>query len=274
MNEIIEVAVRGVSVLIALWIIARLMPVKPAGQLSLLELLWLAGLVVVAGMGSVLLSIPASHVAVALFLWGGLPLFIYWLCRKSRTVAKLMMGRREEVARNGTFFEKVLTKKGITVDELLYKLASNHVFRLSDVESAVLERNGELTVEVKQDKRTPTPVTVIREGVIDHDALSSRGLSQQFLSTELEKQQVTLKNVYIGQVDEYGQLFIDVYNDQLSKEQPESELPLLWASLRRAQAELSAYSLQEEETSVKDMYTRCSHQLDEAIQEVKPLLKP
>src|SRR5690606_2859873 len=143
-----------------------------------------------------------------------------------------------------------LKKERYTTDELLNQLRQKNAFRVADVEFAVLETSGNLSVLMKPQNQpltaarlgivvpnTPEPQTVIMDGKIMDEPLATAGYSRAWLHTELEKIGVTVENVYLAQVDEYGQLYIDMYDDQLQIPAP-SSLALLWASLKKIEADL------------------------------------
>ena len=63
------------------------------------------------------------------------------------------------------------------------------------------------------------------------EPLSASGHNRAWLHAELEKLGVVIENVFLGQVDSYGQLTIDIYNDKLQMPSPQNK-PLLLASLK------------------------------------------
>src|SRR5690606_38998165 len=116
--------------------------------------------------------------------------------------------------KDGKVLEDNLKKERLTSDELMGKLRGQQVFRMSDVEFALMEPSGAINVLLKKEQMpiTPShlgikvapeqePQTVIMDGNIMDEPLATMGLSRQWLNTELEKIGVTLANVYLGQVD-------------------------------------------------------------------------
>ncbi|MDX5875379.1 DUF1657 domain-containing protein, partial [Bacillus cereus group sp. BfR-BA-01344] len=73
--------------------------------------------------------------------------------------------------------------------------------------------------------------------------LSASGHNRAWLHAELEKLGVVIENVFLGQVDSYGQLTIDIYNDKLQMPSPQNK-PLLLASLKKCHADLELFSLE------------------------------
>ena len=145
-----------------------------------------------------------------------------------------------------------LNKQHITGDELLRKLRQKDIFRFADVEFALLETNGELNVLLKDEKvqvikrksvkQSKQPETVIADGRILDESLGNRGLNRDWLQTELAKQDISLENVFLGQIDENGDLYVDVFDDSLQQVEPVT-LPLLKAQIHKVQADLQSYAL-------------------------------
>ena len=96
------------------------------------------------------------------------------------------------------------------------------------------------------------------------EALRSAGKSRGWLCTELEKLEVSLDNVFIGQVDSYGELTVDLYDDKLQVPLP-TQRPLLLATLKKTQADLEIFSLGTEDEKAKEMYKKNAKLVKEAI---------
>lgn len=77
------------------------------------------------------------------------------------------------------------------------------------------------------------PEVVIKDGKMLDEPLATRGFNRNWLQAELSKMDVALENVFLGQVDQYGQLTVDLFDDQLQVPQP-TELPLLHANLKKS----------------------------------------
>lgn len=181
--------------------------------------------------------------------------------------------------------EDNLKKERYTTDELLELLRKKDVFKVADVEFAVLEPTGDLSVMLKKENQPLTPKdvnltvasvkepqTVIMDGEILDEPLSTIGRSRGWLKTELEKQGVTIENVFIGQVDSYGQLTIDLFDDKLQVPSPQ-EKPLILSTMKKCQADLESFALGTESKEAKQMYRLNSEKLQEAIDKVTPILK-
>lgn len=178
-----------------------------------------------------------------------------------------------------------MKKAHYSTDNLLSELRKKNIFSVADVEFALLETTGDLSVLLKKEKQPVTPKdlqlptmtevepqTVIMDGEIMDEALTNRGLNRKWLKIELEKMNATVENVFIGQVDSFGQLTIDLYDDNLTVPEPVQK-PLLLATIKKCQADLELFALATENESAKQMYKQSAKQIDEVYGKVQPLLK-
>src|SRR5699024_887329 len=103
------------------------------------------------------------------------------------------------------------------------------IFQVADVEFALLEPTGRISVLPKTENQALTaklmdlklapkkePQTVIMDGQMLLEPLANLILNPTWLNTELDKLNVTIENVFLGQADSDGQLTVDLYDDQLS----------------------------------------------------------
>jgi hypothetical protein len=166
----------------------------------------------------------------------------------------------------------------------MMQLHKKNVFLVADVEFAVMEINGDLNVLLTRDNQPLTsnhlgikiapeqePQAVIMDGEIMDDPLTDLGLSRGWLNMELEKIGVPIENVFLGQVDAFGQLYVDLFDDQILVPQPQLRATLL-ALLKKSEADLELFGLATKSKRAKQMYEECSKKLAKTISELTPLL--
>ena len=204
---------------------------------------------------------------------------------KNKPFRDFIEGKGTVFIKDGKIMEDNLKKEKYTIDELLDLLRKKSVYQAADVEFAVLEATGDLNVLLKKENQPLTakdlgiavapskePQTVIMDGEILDEPLSTIGQSRRWLHTELEKLGVTIENVFLGQVDSYGQLTVDLFDDKLQVPSPQ-EKPLLLSTMKKCQADLELFALGTEVEKAKHMYSQNSQKLQEAIDKVTPLLR-
>lgn len=281
----LEVGIRSLVGLLLVLGITRLYIRKPIGETSQLEFGLIASVVLILAIGSFQLSIPITYLLIALAVWGGGAIGIVLLSMQSAAFRTMIYGKGIPVMKDGKVLEDNMKKEHLTTDELLRKLRAKQVFQFSDVEFAVLEGNGELNVLVKKEQQPVTakmlnqhvapikePETVIMDGKVLDEPLATRGLSRQWLEQELAKMNAIIENVFLAQVDEYGQLTIDLFDDVLQVAKP-TELPLLDAGLKKVQADLQLYALDTDNKQVKRMYQWSSKQMEDVYQLISDYIK-
>lgn len=281
----LSVIIRSLTALTVLFIMTRLLGKKQISQLSFFEYVLGITLGELAGFISTDIEAHFIHGFIAMLVWFTVPFGAELLTMKSTVLRHWFEGKGRVIIKGGKVLEDNLKKERLTADELLEQLRGKNVFNMADVEFAVLETNGELSVLLKPDKQplTPSqlgvkmireeePQTVIIDGNYMDEPLATLGLSRGWLNTELEKIGLTVENVFIGQVDAYQQLYVDVYDDKLKVPAPQSKA-LLLANLKKLQADLELFALATKDRTAKQMYGRNAEQLDRLIAQLKPALQ-
>lgn len=115
------------------------------------------------------------------------------------------------------------------------------------------------------------PQTVVLDGNMLEEPLASLGLNPQWLSTELDKMGVSLENVFLGQVDSSGDLYVDLFDDAVELPQPKVK-EMLYATFEKAQADLLTFNLQTEDKEAKEMYSKNYQVLEDLLNKLRPYL--
>ncbi|EJR28181.1 DUF421 domain-containing protein [Bacillus cereus] len=279
------VILRSVFILIILFAITKWLGKRQISQLSFFE--YIAGMTIgdIAAQVSTGLDSKFFHGVFAILIFAVVPFFTGILSLKNKTARDFFEGKSTVLIKDGRILEDNLKKEKYTSDELLELLRGKNAFSVADVEFAVLEPSGELNVLLKKDRQPLTakdislkvpnekePQTVIMDGNVLDEPLSASGHNRAWLHSELEKLGVVIENVFLGQVDSYGQLTIDIYNDKLQMPSPQNK-PLLLASLKKCNADLELFSLETKSKSASDMYSKNAKQIEKILNKVTYLLK-
>lgn len=221
---------------------------------------------------------------ITLAVWVVLPIAFDFLSMKSKVIYNIMYGKERVLVKNGKIMEDNLSKERITPQEFLQEMRSKKAFNLADVEFAVLESTGDINISLKGDKEPITPhdlgkkvspkaepQTVILDGNILNEGLTNAGLNHGWLKTQLEIQGVALENVFIGQVDSSGDLYVDLFDDMIQV--PKSQVKeMLYATIEKSQADLMSFSLDCDDEKAKDMYNQNAKKLECIMKKLKPYL--
>lgn len=149
---------------------------------------------------------------------------------KSRPVRKIISGEPVIAIQNGKILENNLKKMRYNLDELNSELRSKNIFKLKDVEFAIIEPSGKVSVLKKPDAQTPakkdlgiiTPsdgmdIEVIVDGQLIYSNLRNMGLDAKWLLNQLKIKGInSLGEVAFASVDANHQLFVDLYEDKIT----------------------------------------------------------
>lgn len=207
--------VRTIILYILIIIVLRLMGKRQIGQLQPSEL-------VVALIIADLAAVPMAEVGIPL-INGIVPiitLFILeellsFLSMKSETARGIISGKPSIVIERGIIMEDELSKLRYNLNDLLEQLRLNNYPNVKDIDFAILETSGQLSIipkpecspVTKKDMKVSTtvqhiPVTAIIDGRTISDNLHRIGLSNDWLIKELKKQKIdSSKKVFFAYLD-------------------------------------------------------------------------
>lgn len=145
---------------------------------------------------------------------------------KSFSFRRFMTSKPELLIENGNIMNKKMRKLRLTVDELMMQLREKNIFSVADVEFAVLEVDGTLSVLPKSQKQPITPADVnlqtqymglskdlIIDGKIIKDNLKDVRLDEKWLADQLKKQDIeSSSEVFYAGLDTSGRLYVSKRN--------------------------------------------------------------
>ncbi|MFY0804730.1 DUF421 domain-containing protein [Peribacillus frigoritolerans] len=285
MPDWLDVFVRALLFLIILFLVTKMLGKKQLSQISYFE--YVTG-ITIGSIGAEVITGLERKITVGIIgiiTTAALPFIVGLISEKSKKFRDLIEGKGTVFIKDGKIMEDNLKKERYTTDELLALLRKKDVFQVSDVEFAILEATGDLSVMLKKENQPLTakdlnltvasvkePQTVIMDGEILDEPLSTIGRSRGWLQTELEKLGVTIENVFLGQINSYGELTVDLFDDILQVPSPQ-ERPLLLSTMKKCQADLELFALGTENKEAKQIYEENSEKLQKAIDNVTHILK-
>lgn len=199
----------------------RIMGKRQIGQLQPFEL-------AVAIMISELASVPMENTGIPL-VNGIVPILILLIAQvtlsyislKNVKARGIICGRPNVLIENGKIQENNLRNEMYTMNDLLEQLRIKNVSNIADVEFAILETNGQLSVIPKSQKRPLTPedmqiptsyeglpLDLVIDGSIIHQNLQKAKLDEEWLRNKLESLGVnSVKSVLFASLDSNGNLY-------------------------------------------------------------------
>ena len=211
---------RSIVLYIIVLIVMRLMGKREIGQLQPFEL-------AISIMIADLASIPMTDTGVPIFN-GIIPilgllimhLVISMINLKSSKAREIICGRPSILIYRGKINENNLKRERFTINELEERLRGNNVINLGDVEYAILETSGQVTVIQKPDKRNTIPqdfnimpeyegipYDLVVDGKVMQENLKAIGKDYKWLKKQVEKFNMKPEEALIVTFDGKGQIF-------------------------------------------------------------------
>lgn len=228
MNEGLVVVVRSLIAFATLFIFTRTLGRQTLSQLTFFD--YVLGITIgsIAATLSVDLSSRAWPHWVGLFVWAVVVAILQRLSYRWKQADRYLGGEPVVVIMKGQILEQNLKAVSYTLSDLLMQLREKDVFDLTQVDFAVVETNGALSVQLKPEFQTVTrqdmsiPVSpeginteVIYSGLVLAENLNKVGIEEKWLMEQLNAQGIKgPSEVFLATYNPTtAALFIDKYQD-------------------------------------------------------------
>ena len=173
-------------------------------------------------------AIPLVSGLVPILTVLGVELVLSALSLHSVKLRKLLCGKPVILIENGHILQDNLRKTRVTLDELSGHLRTKDVLDVTQVQYAILETNGELSVFPFSQYQPASakdagvtvpkqylPVTIISDGRLLKHNLTLAGRDQAWLDGQLEKKKCTPEQVWLLTVDGSGKVVCILREDEV-----------------------------------------------------------
>ena len=214
MSDIWRVVARSLFSLATLFFMTKLLGKKQVSQLSLFDYVIGISIGNFAAEMTINLDSHFMHGTVAVVIFGVVAYIISVVTMKSIVLRRFFMDEPTVLIAEGKIQEKGLKKVKYDINDLLEQCRSAGYFDLNEINYAVVEGNGDLSILVKDEYKPVTKkdlnikkeetglvANVIIDGNIMHDNLKNIGKNVSWLDKELEKQSVLLCDILLATVD-------------------------------------------------------------------------
>ena len=211
---------RAIILYIIVLIVMRLMGKREIGQLQPFELVISIMIADLASTPMTDVGTPITNGIIPILGLLVMHLVISVINMKSIRGREIICGRPTILIYRGKIDEKALKKERFTINELEERIRGSNVYSLGDVEYAILETSGQVTVIQKPEKRTTTPqdfnITPEYEGIpydlvvdgrVMEDNLKAIGKDINWLNQQLKKFKIKPDEALIVTLDGKGEFF-------------------------------------------------------------------
>ena len=210
----IKVILTSLLSVVALFLLTKMMGHKQIAQLDFFD--YITGITIgsIAAELATELESPWKPL-IAMVIYGFVAFALTILSHKIPKMRKYINGTPTIVMDNGKLYRKNMKKAKLELSEFMVMCRQEGYFNLNDIETAIFEYNGKITILPKSEKRSLTPedmnistqksgicTEIIMDGHILHENLKRLGLDLTWLDIQLKKQKYDdAKEIYLGICD-------------------------------------------------------------------------
>lgn len=213
-----------------LLILVRLMGKRELGKLSVFDVVISIMLAEMAALAIEDVDKPALRFYLPMLLIALLEVAFAYVSLKSKKFRDTVDGSADLIIENGQIREQAMRRNRLNMDDLMVHLRQKDVKNIADVEFALLEPTGQMSVFLKEQKEKVTredlslmkkqqvgpvsykglPIPLILDGKVRTEALNKIGQNQLWLKREIRKYGIKdIREVSFCSIDERGIMYLD-----------------------------------------------------------------
>ncbi len=217
--EIVKVILTYILSATALFIIAKVMGHKQMAQLDFFD--YITGITI----GSIAAELATElekpwKPLIAMIIYGGVSVCLTIIARKSFKLSEFINGTLTIVMNNSKIYRENMKKAKLDLNEFMVLCRQEGYFNINDIQTAIFEYNGRLTILPLSDKRPLSAADVnlelpkekicteiIMDGRVLKENLDKLGLDINWLDKQLKQQKYkNAKEIYLGICDQDNKL--------------------------------------------------------------------
>ncbi|MEK4028687.1 MULTISPECIES: DUF421 domain-containing protein [Bacillaceae] len=180
---------RVIFLYVVILFVFRMMGRREIGELSILDLVVFIMIGEMAVIAIEQPNDPLMHTLVPIALLVIIQISLAYISLKNVKFREFIDGKPEIVIKHGKIDEKAMRRHRYNYDDLLLQLRDKDIRHIDDIEFAILETSGTLSILKKENKKKEGSFTlpIVLDGEVHHEHLRMIGKTEQWLMRELKK---------------------------------------------------------------------------------------
>lgn len=222
--NILYLLTRITLIFLVLLILTRILGKKQMSHLTFFN--YITGITIGSISANMIHELDESFIEdlISLIWWCILTLLLEYIGLKFGKLRQLIDGQPTILIKKGKIMKDELKANRVNIDDLSMMLRKQNIFSIKEVEYAILEPIGNLSIMKKPQEQQITksdmsiplstlkylPSEIIVDGKIIQANLKELNLSETWLEAELKRQNISsIKDVFYAEIQSDGTLFID-----------------------------------------------------------------
>jgi uncharacterized membrane protein YcaP (DUF421 family) len=222
----VEIILRTFTSFILLWVFVQLLGKQTIAQKT--YHLYIASITMgtIAGNLTFNIKIKFLYFIMAMIIMGSVVFFLNFIAVRNPRFRKWIAGEPAVLIQNGQLLEESMERMGYSMDSLQQALRGKDIFNIDEVDCAILENNGSLSVLKKPQYLNTTkedltllpsaetvPLELIYDGKILYNNFSKH-YGEKWLMAELKKRNLAVNDISYAVVGTKGNLYFDLKDNQ------------------------------------------------------------
>ncbi|MBQ7034217.1 MAG: DUF421 domain-containing protein [Clostridia bacterium] len=206
----------------AVIVAVRIMGKRQIGELQPSELVVTIMMSELAALPLQDLNIPLVWGIIPMFLMAALELLMSFFTLKSLRFRAFFYGRPVLLIYQGKIHQNELLRTRVSMEDIMEAMRGSGILAIEDIQMAVLETNGTLSIIPKPQMAPPTakdmnipvadsggiPAIIVMDGHCVDRNMKMKGVDHKQLAGILKGYQVLLKDVFMLTIDDKGKTFL------------------------------------------------------------------
>lgn len=224
-----EIVLRSMLAFALMMVIARIMGKPTIAQMTYHDFVASITLGAISANLAFNDKLAVWKILTAVIVFSGIAYLLMVLSLKNRALRKWLSGEPTVLIQDGKILERNMKKLKISLDMLNQELRAKAIFNIDEVKYAILELNGHLSVmrtsdsmavtkkdlNLNSDTKLSFPIELIMDGTVISKNLKQNGISENWLTSELHKKNLSLEKVNYAVINSEGKVIFDKYEDHI-----------------------------------------------------------
>ena len=199
-----SIAVRTLIIYVLLSFSLRVMGKRQLGELNVGELVSTLLISEIVAIPIADPDIPLLNAVIPLFLILSVEIILSTIKNKSQKLKNSFEGKPVYIIYKGRLLQRELSENRISINELLSELRCQGIGDIKDVEYAIIEQNGSLSVIKKQENNMTHPLII--DGEVMNGTLTKEGKNEDWLFALLKKNKTKAEEIFLLTISDDGQV--------------------------------------------------------------------
>lgn len=204
------ILIRSIILYVSVILAIRLMGKRQIGELQPTELVIT---ILISNIATITLEdtgIPLISGVIPIFLLVSFEIIMSWITLKNRRIRQLVSGSPQIIIRDGIIDQKQLRELRFSVDDVMESLRAVNIFDISEVQFAIVETTGKISVYSKFSEQNATkkdiglkgksldpPYIIINDGIFLGKSYNALGFEMQWLENILHDKKLRVEDIFI-----------------------------------------------------------------------------